>query len=368
MFFSCSNDDEAGTKNNNEELKKELQQLLDAATTTNQFPGLSLSVITGNDSFTLSSGYAALPSAKINENNLCYMQSISKTFTAAAILKLTGEGKINLNATINNYLPESITNAIANGSTTKVRHLLNMTSGLPDYIEHPDFFNDIVTNPLPFDSQAILGYVYNRPAHFTPGTNYHYANINYHLLALIIEEVTGQNHNNYIKDNVIAPSGLKRTFYIPQSGLTAPLAGTTSCYIADNGSFTDISELQFGTVMSFIGDDGIVATTTDIAAFYNALLNKKTILPTALLNEMMIFTNFNGQPEYGLGLYRFKTSSGKTAIGHDGSGAGAATEAFYFPDSKTTIVLATNVGTLTDEEKAEAFRNLRNAIFSAIIK
>ena len=82
---------------------------------------------------------------------------------------------------------------------------------------------------------------------------------------------------------------------------------------------------------------------------------------------MMTKVQFSGKPEYGLGLHFYKTSKGVQAIGHNGSGAGAAAEAYYFPEKKISIVLASNIGTLLDEGKTVAFEQLKDKIFDIIL-
>ena len=86
-----------------------------------------------------------------------------------------------------------------------------MTSGLPDYLDNEQFLPDVIAGPLPMSSEQVLSYVYGRPAVFLPGTSFGYSNINYHLLALIIDSVTVSGHRAYITTNVINAAGLTHT-------------------------------------------------------------------------------------------------------------------------------------------------------------
>lgn len=352
FIISCSSDD---TNSQTTDAKALAQEKLDAA--LSRFPGLSLSVKSANESYTLVAGDAVLDEQPMQISSLHYMQSISKTFTAVAVLKLKEEGKINLDAKINTYLPASVCNNLVNGNIITVRQLLNMTSGLPDYIDSDEFFNDALSGPLPMPSEQILGYVYGKPANFAPGTSFGYSNINYHLLALIIDSVTDNGHQNYITTKVINAAGLANTHYIAGTTMAAP-AGTTASYLAEGATFTDVSELQLGTVQSFIGDDGIVSTTQDIATFYYKLLKEGALLTPASLTEMKTTVSYQGQPIYGLGLHFYKTPAGIQAIGHDGSGAGAAAYSFYFPSKNLSLTLCTNTGTLIDANKEAQFMAL----------
>jgi D-alanyl-D-alanine carboxypeptidase len=362
FILSCSSDD---TKSPTVATKTLAQKKLDVS--LDKFPGLSLSVKSGTESYTLVAGEAKFIEQPMQVSSLHYMQSISKTFTAVAVLKLKEEGKISLDAKMNTYLPASICDNLANGNIITVRQLLNMTSGLPDYLDNEQFINDALSGPLPMPSAQVLGYVYGKPANFTPGTSFGYSNINYHLLALIIDSVTDNGHRDYITTKVINEAGLANTHYIAGTNMAAP-AGTTASYMAGGDAFTDVSELQLGTVQSFIGDDGIVASTQDIAAFYYKLLKDGTLLTPESLTGMKTTVSYQGQPIYGLGLHFYKTPAGLQAIGHEGSGAGAAAYAFYFPSKNISVILCTNTGTLIDANKEAQFAALWQEIVDIIVR
>ncbi|KOS08057.1 hypothetical protein AM493_19885 [Flavobacterium akiainvivens] len=363
LFFitSCSNDDSKPLP----DTKAQVQAKLDAA--LSNFPGVSLSVKTVYEHYTLFAGDAVINEKPMDASALHYMQSISKTFTAVAVLKLKEEGKINLDAKVNTYLPD-ICNNLPNGNIITVRQLLNMTSGLPDYLDSDQFFNDVFAGPLPMTSEQVLNYVYNQPAKFTPGASFGYCNINYHLLALIIDSVTPNGHRTYITDEIINAIGLSNTYYIAGSASTAAPEGTTANYLETDGTFTDVGQLQLGTVLTFIGDDGIVASVQDIAEFYYKLLHDQTVLLPAALEEMKVTVSYQATPIYGLGLHFYKTNGGLQAIGHEGSGAGAGAYAFYFPSKNTSVVLCTNAGTLIDPVKEEQLVALWEEIIAILLE
>lgn len=360
FITSCSNDDSKPSPDK----KALVQKKLDAA--LSKFPGVSLSVKTVSENYTLVAGDAVINEKPMDASALHYMQSISKTFTAVAVLKLKEEGKINLDARVNTYLPD-ICNNLPNGNIITVRQLLNMTSGLPDYLDNDQSLNDVVAGPLPMTSEQVLSYVYNQPANFSPGASFGYCNINYHLLALIIDSVTTNGHRAYITDKVINAIGLSNTYYIAGSASTAAPVGTTANYLEMDGTFTDVSELQLGTVLTFIGDDGIVASVQDIAEFYYKLLHDETVLSPSALEEMKVTVSYQNTPIYGLGLHFYKTNSGLQAIGHEGSGAGAGAYAFYFPSKSTSVVLCANAGTLINPVKEEQLQALWEEITGILL-
>lgn len=347
LTFSCSKEEQSISLTP-EQAEIKVQELINNAV-ANDFPGLSISVKSNSYNYTIFAGKSNLvTNANYTANTLNYMHSISKTFTAVAILKLNEQGLINLSSTINQYLGPSICNNITNGNVITVKQLLNMKSGIADYIDNPQFINDAQTSVLPMSSSQILQYVYNKPAHFVPGTQFEYSNINYHLLALIIENVTNGNHHDYITNNIINQYNLTQTFYVPQSSYTLEPTNTVTSYTPISNQFNDVSELQFGVVKSSIGDDGIISTTNDIAKFYKLLLQDKALVSTTSLAEMTAPDNTLGQPYYGMGLYSYKIPTGQVAIGHDGSLIGGAAQAWYFPEKGITIALATNFWSLDE--------------------
>lgn len=353
-----------------EQTKNKVQVLLNEAA-TNGFPGLSMSVATNSYSYTLFAGKAKLNAVNYDANTLNYMNSISKTFTAVAILKLKEQGLINLDTKMNQYLNPTICNNIPNGNIVTIRQLLNMKSGIPEYADDPQFLDDVLNGVLPMPSSQILSYVYNQPAHFAPGTKFEYSNTNYHLLALIIDAVTHASHHDYITNTIIRPYNLSHTYYVPQSALVAAPANTVASYSPDinPGQLTDISAIQFGTVMSEIGDDGIISTTSDIANFYKLLLQDTKILSSTSLVEMKGSGDVNVQGYYGMGLYTYKTSDGQTAVGHNGALFASKAEAWYFPEKGVTITLATNIWSIDNTDPiAIKFNQLWNKIIKTVLE
>lgn len=337
---------------NPDQVKSKIQELINNAV-IDDFPGLSITVLSDRYNYTIVAGKSnKATNTSYSENTLNYVHSISKTFTAVAVLKLKEQGSINLNATINQYLAPEICDNITNGNIITVKQLLTMKSGIADYTDNPQFAIDAQTGMLPMSSNQILQYVYNKPAHFAPGAKYEYSNINYFLLALIIDSVTSGNHQEYITNNIINQFGLMQTFYIPQSSLVAAPSNATISYSASivPNQITDVSALQFGLVKSSVGDDGIISTTNDIAKFYKQLLQEKSVVSANSLEEMTAPDNTTGQPYYGMGLYSYKIPTGQLAIGHNGSLIGAAAEAWYFPERKITIVLSINIWSLNEND------------------
>jgi len=146
--------------------------------------------------------------------------SITKQIMAAAILQLVDEGKLDVSETIDKYFPE-----YPHGDKLTIEHLLHMESGIPDYVNEPTAFyasaRDEGKSPTEvhknfmykadLSEEQILEYLYKTDLAFEPGTRFSYSNTNYFLLAIILEQVTGQTYEDYIKENIFEVCGMENS-------------------------------------------------------------------------------------------------------------------------------------------------------------
>ena len=130
--------------------------------------------------------------------------SITKTMTGLAVTQLIAAGKIDLDAPAGKYVPGLPIPA----RDALVRHLLNHTSGLVNYTELPEFPRGA---ERPVTRAEVLGWFSAKPLQFEPGTRYNYTNSGTFLLGLIIEHVTGQSYDEYVRQNIFTPFGMQHT-------------------------------------------------------------------------------------------------------------------------------------------------------------
>lgn len=154
-------------------------------------------------------------SAQISINDTFEIGSISKQITAAAIMQLVQKKKISLDDKISKYFPN-----YKYGEQITVRMLLNMRSGLTDYINDaedffpPEIYAEIRKKQVknePFEEDFVLKYFYDAPLLTKPNSTYFYCNTNYYLLAQIVQQVSGQPYHQYAKKNVIDKCGMRNT-------------------------------------------------------------------------------------------------------------------------------------------------------------
>ena len=183
--------------------------------TTNALPGVSMAVFSEKDGWWAGAQGYANAEKKIPMQNchLQYLQSVSKTYMAVAILQLKEQGKIDLDAPVTKYLPEKYSRYIKDAGKITVRMLLNHVSGIPEYNSNPSFVSAVIQHPLEnFSAIDCLKSIANMDLQFVPGSKYVYTNTNYLLLSLIGDAITG-DHAAYIKKNIFKPLGLNNSYY-----------------------------------------------------------------------------------------------------------------------------------------------------------
>ncbi len=346
--------------------KKDTLDKLAKAYAERGIPGLTVAVYSPEGYWGTAAGFSETETqTPMQLCNLQYLQSITKTYLAAAILKLHEEEKINLDAAITTYLPQQYWQYIDKASTMTVRNLLNHTSGMPDYLENPSYISYALSNPDHiFTSDEFLSYIKGTNQQFTPGSRFEYSNTNYHVLALIADAVSG-THDELIRQKVLAPLGLTHTFYRNISGRTDLVKNYID--LSGTGALQNVTQLQQSSIASAKGDDGMVATPFDAINFLRGLVEGR-LLSTASLNEMIRWINDGaGNPVYGMGLYHVKYSS-ETGFGHGGAGAGAGCGLYYFPSKKVYVFLGTNIGTLIDGTIVQKVAELKLKIMDIVLK
>ena len=269
---------------------------------------------------------------EVNSDTPFYTASIGKTFTAVSIAVLKEKGKLNFNDKITLYLPDSITNqlhiykGIDYSDSLTIEHLLNHTSGLPDYFEgkttdgSPNLMELIISQPnktwTPIEminfSKAKM-----QPL-FKPGNGFNYTDTEYILLGLIIESVSKTSLYNYFQDNIFSPLSLNNTYlnlYSPNQKYRTTM---TEMYAGD------LKVSDYKSLSADWAGGGIISSTNDLIKFNEALVNGR-IVSKQTYNKMQNWINETKGMYYGYGLRKivfkelFPTLPPLTIIGHNGA-------------------------------------------------
>lgn len=348
----------------------QLQSIIDKYTKKG-IPGITIAVYTTDGYWAGSSGYSKIETRTLMQPcHLQYSQSVSKTYMAVAILKLYEQGKIKLDEKITTYLPKNISSKVTDAEKITVRMLLNHTSGVPEYIDNPNYVSYLLQHPLhTFTTMDYLNYIDGRPLQFTPGSKtYTYTNTNYLLLALIGDYLTG-DHAKFIRDELFKPLGLIHSFYHDDSNyLDKPELINTYWDRYSNYVLENCSDMHKTNVKSLIGDDGMIATPLDYVKFLRALFNHQ-LLADSTMQEMLTFIP-NAKDEnssYGLGIYK-ELYKGKFNYGHTGGGIGSGCVLSYFPHNNAFVFVAINVGTSIYSPIFDETKTLVDDVYDALIQ
>lgn len=346
----------------------EIQQALDSLVSAG-IPGCALAIYSPQGWWTGAAGFAKIEDrTPMQPCYLQYLQSVSKTYMAVAILKLYEQGKINLDAPMTAYLPERYSQYISDASKITVRMLLNHTSGIPEYNFDPDYVAYLLQHPdHNFSPEDYLKYISGKPLDFDPGSRYSYRNTNYVLLTMIADAISG-DHARLISEVVFEPLGLTHTFYRHEPGyLGYPELVNSYWDRHSDGYVENVSQMQRNNVATLVGDDGIVTTPVEAVLFLRGLLEGQLLEPATMEQMKTWVTDSKGNPRYGLGLGHGNIA-GHTAIGHSGGGIGAGCELRYFPDKDVYVFVAINLGTVTDSPLHQRAERAKDLLFEVLLK
>jgi D-alanyl-D-alanine carboxypeptidase len=259
--------------------------------------------------------------------------SLTKAFTSVLVLQLEGEGKLDIDDPVENYLPH----VVPNGSAITLRELLNHTSGLYDYSDDAAFSQAVFDNPQrTWTPLELAAFAFSHAPYFAPGIDYHYSNTNYVLLGLVVEKIEGKPLAESLQQRIIGPLGLTATSLPTAISLGSDFVHG---YLSLDGSpLFDLAPLISPSIGWSAG--GIVSNARDVTTFYRALLTGR-LLPAVQLVEME--TPSPNAGTYGLGIDTGRLSCG-TTFGHRGDFGNAwRTEVLATSNGKRQAVVMVNV-------------------------
>ena len=346
------------------ELEKALEELVQKGV-----PGVVLAVQSDEGFWATAKGYARIEDkTPMQLCHLQYLQSISKTYMAVAILKLHEEGKIDLDEPITKHLPQQFHHYINGAERVTVRMLLNHTSGIPEYNFQPAYVSYLLQHPDHyFQPEDYLKYIEGKKLVFTPGSKHVYTNTNYVILSMIADAISG-DHAKLISEVIFKPLGLTNTFYRNEPGyLKYPEIVNSYWDRYSDGILENASQLQRMNVSTLVGDDGIVTTPADAIKFLKGLAEGKLLSDSTMKQMKTWVNNEKGEPVYGLGLGHH-VINGFENFGHSGGGIGAGCELYYFPEKHLYYFIAINLGTVTDSPLHAELGRIRDKLHDIMLK
>ncbi len=259
--------------------------------------------------------------------------SNTKTFVASVVLQLVAEHRMELDAPVARYLP--VTGPGGDGRAITVRNLLQHTSAIPDYLAMLDLDSaEALTRDHSIGDLIRLGL--DQPAAFAPGTSFEYSNTNYLLAGQLIERVTGTPVDVEVTRRIIAPLGLRDTYWPRYPAETVIRGPHPRAYLETDGGRTDITDIDPN---GGLPDGAMVSTGHDLNRFFLALLSGMVLPPDQLAEMRRTVTDPHSADRIGLGLFGKTTAAGVEVWGHGGSIPGFYTAGGATPDRAVTIIM-----------------------------
>lgn len=314
------------------ELISRVDELASAALQQPGAVGFSVAVARG-EKIIIAQGYGlaeAEHDVPADADTMFRIGSVTKQFTAAAVMRLHEQGKLGLNDDMNKFLPDFPTQ----GHTVTIRHLLTHTSGIHSYTSDGEFM--LKRTGLELSHDQLLAEFIDDPFDFAPGERWAYSNSGYYLLGMIIEKVSGKPYGQYMHDGFFEPLNLHRTRYDSTPDVIKNRA--QGYRWEDDKLLNDIS-----MAMSIPGGAGaLISTAGDLVRWQIALANGHAVSEESFKHMCTPAALSNGKTrDYGFGLV-MKEHRGHRYVGHAGGIFGFNSTLQYFPDDQLHIAVISN--------------------------
>ena len=307
-----------------QDLSPKFEEYLNNLAKSNRFIGSALVARDGKVLFSKGYGLANVEFDVPNTPQTKFrLGSITKQFTAAAILLLQERGKLSVRDPICKYF-EACPGA---WSEVTIHHLLSHTGGIPNFTSFPDYLPKMM---MPVSTQEMIGRFKDKPLEFKPGAKWNYSNSGYFLLGYIIEKASGETYESFLQKNIFEPLKLSNTGY---DHFETIMKKRATGYSLVNGKM--VNSLYIDMTQPYSAGS-LYSTVEDLFLWNEALFNGKFLSEKS--REMMMTPVMNGYG-YGLGI---QTRSNRKVISHGGGINGFSTYIARFPDDKLTVVVLRN--------------------------
>jgi CubicO group peptidase (beta-lactamase class C family) len=258
--------------------------------------------------------------------------SITKQFTAAAILRLAEAGKLSLQDELTRFLPEYPTH----GKKITVEHLLTHTSGIKSYTDLEKWNEQ--EHRRDFTPAELVDYFKDEPMDFDPGTEYRYNNSGYILLGYIIEKASGKTYAEYIKEQFFEPLGMKNSWY----GDTQPIIKNRASGYSQGNNAGTFANAAFLSMTQPYAAGSLLSTVEDLWIWTRALHSGKVLQPESLKKATTSYKLTNGSStHYGYGL-QLGNLLGSPTVEHSGGIHGFLSDLVYLPKEEICVAILTN--------------------------
>ncbi|HDR7871855.1 TPA: beta-lactamase family protein [Bacillus wiedmannii] len=294
--------------------REEVKYVIDQVVTNKKIPSVIAGGLKDGKHWSYATGIASYEVPRAVEPNFSFrIGSITKTFTASVILQLAEEKQLNLDDSVEKWLPGVVKGNGYDGNKITIRQLLNHTSGIASYTDVDMRDITLPQNPYRYyTADELIGVGLAKQPVFASGEGWDYSNTNTVLAGQIIQKVTGDTYAEQIRKRFIEPLGLKETF-VMEANPHIPGEHATGYNMDRSGHLYDLTEIN----QSWANAAGnMVSSVKDLTTFFSALLGGK-LLNQEMMDQMLTTVD-SPIGKVGLGIYEEKTPDGQSYWGHAG--------------------------------------------------
>ena len=293
--------------------------------------GVALVVKEGEVLYRKARGMADLELAvQMNPGHVFRIGSITKQFTACAILKLAEEGKLNLQDDISSFIKDYPTH----GHKITIEHLLTHTSGIKSYTGMQEWTEEL--RKRDFAPAELVDFFKDEPMNFAPGEKFRYNNSAYFLLGYIIELVSETSYANYIDSCFFKPLGMENSYYGSASRI---IPNRASGYAGKGKEYRNASYLSMTQPYSA---GALLSTVDDLSTWYHAVMRGEVISARSLEKATTPYILNSGEKtDYGYGWFLGEIQ-GRPGISHEGGINGCRTASIFLPEEKVFVAVFSN--------------------------
>ncbi|MBP2615940.1 serine hydrolase [Chryseobacterium jejuense] len=310
-----------------EKKKQEIDSIIRAYTAINKFNGTALIHYQNKIIFEKSYGWQNAEKKILNQNESAYqIASLTKSFTALMIIKLSEEGKLSVHDPILKYIPD-----YPRGNEITIEHLLTHSSGIYEVLQNKEYFSLLHTGKS-ITKDKELSFFKKEPLAFEPGTQFSYTNSGYILLGIIIEKITGLSYEDAIRKNILNPLNMTHTGF---NYLALKSQYKTVPYSYISNTRQEKTEVWNSTLTGPAGQ--IYSTTEDLYNYYKGLRDYKIVSKETFKKAATPYLSGYGYGWFIDDLY------GKKLINHGGNIEGSTSYFAMLPEEDLSIILLNNI-------------------------
>jgi CubicO group peptidase (beta-lactamase class C family) len=322
----------AQQKNDDPDLSKKADDYVNSAVKVSKFNGAVLIAQKGRIILDKGYGWRNFNTHTPNDTNSVFqIGSLTKSFTAAVILKLQEQGKLSVDDKLARFFPQ-----VRGADRITIKELLNHTSGLYNYTDDigPED-SAIVSHPV--TQKMAMDIFADKPLLFEPGTMFSYCNSDYYLLGMIIEKLAGTSYDQAVRKLIFGPLGMSHSGF---DFINLKDTNKTSGYVSISAN-TYTNSTQWDSTVTYAAG-AIYSTTSDLYKWGRALAEKKILSPASW--DLALTP---GLGKYGYGWW-IDSVFNRRCIYHSGGLPGFMSYFIYYPADDVTIILLTNFGNYGD--------------------